>query len=115
MKKIILIIFIALLVVGCDKLSEKQIKELKDKLMIQAKEIFETDLWINGGIKEATYTLTLRDLKEKMKLDISEFKNPNTNEFCNIDKSKIDFKVLKQLEPDKTNYKLEVTVVCDEE
>lgn len=115
MKKIILIIFIALLIVGCDKLNNKQMKELEEKLMIQAKEIFETELWTNGGIKVATYTLTLRDLKEKMKKDISEFKNPNTNEVCNIDKSKIDFIVLEQVEPDKTNYKLKVTVVCEEE
>lgn len=115
MKKVILIVFMALLVVGCGKLTEAQIKDLEDKLMVQAKDIFETDVWTKGGIKEGTYTLTLRDLKEKMDIDISEFKNPKTNESCNIDKTKIDFIVLKQDKPDKTNYKLEVTVVCEEE
>ncbi len=114
MKKIILIVFIALLVIGCNKLSEKQIKELESKLMEQAEEIFITDLWTNGGIKTGTYTLTLRDLKEKMKLDISEFKNPNTKEYCDIDKSKIEFVVSEQKEPDKTNYQLKVAVICEE-
>lgn len=114
MKKILLIVLIVFLVVGCDS-SEKLNNELEKKLMNQAKEIFETDAWTKGGINVGTYTLTLRDLKEDMKLDISEYKNSNTDEACDIDKSKIDFIVSEQTEPDKTNYELKVTIVCGEE
>jgi hypothetical protein len=115
MKKILILFTTILLVCCCNsnkKIEKEKIEELNSKLMQYAKEIFETEAWTKGGIKEGTYTVTLKDLKEKILVDVSDFKNPITNKLCDMNKTKIDFIVSRQLEPEKTNYKIETTVDC---
>lgn len=114
MKKIFIFFIVLFTLVGCgNKLTEDDKTNLNNMLIKEAKQIFEVDAWINGGIKEGTYTLTLKDLKEKMNKDISKYINPHTEEMCDIEKSKIDFIVKKQKEENKTNYEINVTLVCE--
>lgn len=114
--KIVNILILSLiLLMGCTNKSkyEKEYKEMKSNLTEEAKKIFLTDEWIKGRVKEDTYTLTLKDLKQNLNLDISKYKNPETKKECDDEKSKIDFIVSRQTEPDKTNYTLNVTLVCE--
>ena len=116
MKKKVVSIFLIMLFIlsGCtNKVVEDKMETLKKDLNEKAKEIFGTDEWTKGGVKEGTYTVTLRDIKEKMNKDVSEYKNPDTNKECDLDKTKIDFIVSTQKEEGKTNYKIKITLVCD--
>ncbi len=114
MKKIFILLVLIFSLFGCGKkLTEEQEKKLNNMLMQEAKEIFEVDEWINGGIKEGTYTVTLRDIKEKMNKDISKYVNPNTDEMCDLDKTKIDFIVSKQKKENLTDYNIEITIACE--
>lgn len=113
MEIIFIILLLTLFITGCESRSEKKLNQLKSDLQKEAEKIFLTDAWTKGGIKEGTYTLTLSDLKKNLNVDISKYKNPETNSVCDDTESKIDFIVSRQTEPDKTNYKLKVTLVCE--
>lgn len=115
MKKLVSIFLIMIFILsGCtDKVKEDKMELLKKDLNDKAKEIFGTKEWTKGGIKEGVYTVTLRDIKEKMNKDISAYINPDTKKACDLDKTKIDFIVSKQKEEGKTNYKIKLTLICD--
>lgn len=115
MKKIFNIIIVLILIVGCKDNNINNEKELKEELTDKLKEysynIFD-ETWTKGGIKEDTYTITLRDLKEKLNYDISMFKNSKDKD-CNYDETKIEFIVKTQIIPNVTNYETKYYIVCD--
>lgn len=113
MEIIFIILLLTLFITGCKSRSEKEFKKLKSNLRNEAEKIFLNSEWTKGGVLEGTYTVTLNDLNKELKVDISDYKNPETGEKCDDTKSKIDFVVNRQTEPDKTNYKLNVTLVCE--
>ena len=115
MKKALIILMI-LLLVGCNSKTEtKPVKSheeiLKEQLMTYAKEIFERDEWLKGGIREDTYTITLRDLQDHLYKDITQFVNEEEKQ-CDLDQTKIEFIVEKLTEEGKTNYKYNIVLVC---
>lgn len=115
MKKILSIIIVLVLIVGCKNNNVNKDNELNETLTDKLKEysynIFD-DEWTKGGIKEDTYTITLKDLKENLNYDVSMFKNSEGKD-CNYEETKIEFIVKTQIVPDATNYETKYYVVCD--
>lgn len=118
MKKILLILILGIvLLTGCknkpldnkDLEKENEVK-LETKLKEFANNIFD-DKWTKGGIKVGTYTVTLKDITEKMKYDTSMFKNTKGKN-CNDEETKIEFVVETQIVPDKTNYEIKYMLSC---
>lgn len=115
MKKIFSVILVLILIVGCKNNNinkeEDLNKKLTDKLKEYSYNIFD-DTWTKGGVKEGTYTITLKDLKDNLNYDISMFKNSKDKE-CNYEETKIEFIVKTQIVPNETNYETKYYVVCD--
>lgn len=113
--KVIMIIIVTLLFVGCQNKNIEQLptvneEKLKAQLQEYARDIFD-NAWTGGGIKEGTYTFTLGELEE-YNFDTSMFKNSKDKK-CDPENTKIEFIVNKQIVPDKTNYELKYYIDCD--
>ena len=112
MKKIILLITIVLLTFGCgknDNVKEER-NEVVKTLESYAEEIFNTEAWMSGGIKEGTYSVNVKDMKEKMGYDVTMFENAE----CDLENTKVEFVVTKQTHNEKTNYSFNYIYDCKE-
>jgi hypothetical protein len=114
LKMMITILLMFVLITGCTKKAkEDELSILKENLNKVAEKVFITDKWTKGGIKEDTYTLTLKELSEHNQLKLEDYKNPKTGNLCDSEKSNIKFIVGKETEPNKTNYELKINLVCN--
>lgn len=103
MKKIGIMLIMLLLVCGCGKKNDKGVEEpktidfeskreeLNNKLLEYGKLVYENDTWIYGDIEKGVYFMTLKEMSERNKYDISMFVNPETNEACDVETTKIEF------------------------
>lgn len=112
-KKIGLLLISFLLIVGCTKTKDKLTNndELYAYLEQYGNKVFN-DAWVNGGIREGTYTVTLKDMEDNLNYDVSIFKNTK-GESCDKEKTKVEFIVNEQIEPNKTNYEFKYYLFCD--
>ena len=103
MKKIGILLITLLLVCGCGKKNDKGVEEpktidfeakreeLNNKLLEYGKLVYENDTWIYGDIEKGVYFMTLKEMSERNKYDISMFVNPETNKACDVEMTKIEF------------------------
>ncbi|MEG2457401.1 MAG: hypothetical protein RSB41_00730 [Bacilli bacterium] len=117
MKKICLVVLFNVLLVlstGCTKKNEfeKEYKLMNDTLKAYSEKVFFNDNWLKGGIKEGEYTVSLKDMKEKLMYDTKMFVNPKTNKSCDEELTKVVFTVKTQTAPNLTNYEIKNTLVC---
>lgn len=84
-------------------------ERLKEKLKFTAKEVFETEAWMKGGVNPDTYVATLDDLKNKLGKDITMFEKYK----CDMNNTKVELIVLKQEESKETNYKYNIVLDCE--
>lgn len=126
MKKIILMLLIAMMLVGCSqkcpecssceeqinnyKIEQKE-KELKDKLIEYGKLVYENDNWLKSGIDAGTYLMTLNELSERNNYDISMFVNPITGAACDKEKTRIEF-ILKEKADGNPKYEFNPVLDC---
>lgn len=98
------------------KLTQEEINlkydEMKSKLIEYGKLIYENDTWTKGNVQVMTYHMSLKEMQDINKYDISMFINPETGKQCDLEKTKIEF-VVKSSTSTKTEYSFNPVVVCE--
>ena len=127
MKKVLLILITILLLTGCSSKNEtteeiittKPVVDKKEKLteaenilLNYGKLIYENDTWTKGNVQVMTYHMSLKEMQDINKYDISMFINPETGKQCDLEKTKIEF-VVKSSTSTKTEYSFNPVVVCE--
>lgn len=102
---LILIIIFVVLFVNPSNTQDR----LEYKLKEYGKKYFENDTWLNGGIAQGVYSVSLQDLEEKLKEDISVFNKYN----CDVENTRVEFVVGKEIEKGKTNFSYNIILDCD--
>lgn len=124
MKKIGILLITLLLVCGCGKKNDKGVEEpktidfeakreeLNNKLLEYGKLVYENDTWIYGDIEKGVYFMTLKEMSERNKYDISMFVNPETNKACDVEMTKIEF-YIDGREGNKNTYHYNPVLDCE--
>ena len=98
------------------KLTQEEINlkydEMKSKLIEYGKLIYENDTWTKGNVQVMTYHMSLKEMQDINKYDISMFINPETGKQCDLEETKIEF-VVKSSTSTKTEYSFNPVVVCE--
>lgn len=134
MKKILIILFTVMMIIGCTNKEETLKKEyelkysqMEEKLMEIGKTTFENDSWLNDEtlpIDEMTSQIVpsveifikLSTLTSNEGYDTSIFINPKTNEKCDFEKSGIKLVFNgKNSETGKYDYEISSILVCGQE
>lgn len=126
-KKMLLCLCMMCLLTGCLKKDEKveetpidesvkliseKKEELTNKLLEYGKMIYDNDYWLNGNIEPMVYYMTLSEMEERNKYDISMFYNPVTNKKCDKENTRIEF-IVKEKTENKTKYEYNPVLDCD--
>ena len=119
-----LLVFCILLLCGCEntdnnEISDEEIdlkyKEMKNKLIEYGKLVYENEQWLNDEAVETTTAMKLKDLSERNGYDISMFVNPETNEQCDLENTRIEFIISDVTDLNHIKYEFNPILVCGDE
>ena len=117
MKKFFVILCV-LFLFGCskNKLTDEEINlkynEMENQLIKYGELVYVNEQWINEDAEPTTSFMTLKEMSEINKYDISMFVNPVTNKKCDLDKTKIIFTIKDVSDLNNIIYEFEPVLVC---
>ncbi len=95
-----------------EEIKKENYDKLGSKLFEYLNDMYNNDIWMNGGLEPETYKITLKEFESKG-YDISMFINPITGNQCDLENTYGAFIVIGTKDDGKTDYTFNMGLSCE--